>query len=95
MDDDCRLFTVKNFADYLGVSNSTILRMIKRGEIDFGFKLGMYWRFKRDDIESWIEDCKQPRGRSGPQDKPLPKQLDAPIAVQLPKVDEQSAFGGS
>ena len=48
------VLTVKEVADYLKVNERTIYRMAANGKIP-AFKVGNSWRFKRIDIENWIE----------------------------------------
>jgi len=46
------IVTVKDLAKYLHCHQSTIYRLVKRGEIP-GFRLGGGWRFKIDEIDRW------------------------------------------
>jgi len=50
--------TVRDVAGYLNVDEKTVYRLAKRGELP-GFKVAGAWRFKRADIEGWIENQKQ------------------------------------
>jgi len=50
--------TVRDVAGYLNVDEKTVYRLAKRGELP-GFKVAGAWRFKRVDIEDWIENQKQ------------------------------------
>lgn len=47
-----KTLTVKDAAVELGVSMSTIYRMLKRGELT-GWKIGSDWRFNIEDFEQW------------------------------------------
>jgi len=49
--------TVREVAGYLNVDEKTIYRLAKRGELP-GFKVAGTWRFKKDDIDYWIETRK-------------------------------------
>lgn len=49
--------TLKQVAKYLNVTEKTIYNLLYRGQLP-GFKVGAAWRFKREDIEKWIEDHK-------------------------------------
>lgn len=49
--------TVRDVADYLNVDEKTVYRLSQRGELP-GFKVAGTWRFKREDIDSWIEQRK-------------------------------------
>lgn len=46
------IVTVKDLAKYLHCHQSTIYRLVKRGDIP-GFRLGGGWRFKIDEIDRW------------------------------------------
>lgn len=46
--------TVREVATYLNVDEKTVYRLAKRGQIP-GFKVAGTWRFKKDDIDAWIE----------------------------------------
>jgi len=49
--------TVHDVAGYLNVDEKTVYRLAQRGQLP-GFKVAGTWRFKRDDIETWIEQHK-------------------------------------
>jgi excisionase family DNA binding protein len=50
--------TVRQVADYLNVAPKVIYRLVQRGDLP-GFKVAGTWRFKRSDIDGWIEDQKR------------------------------------
>ena len=52
------ILTIKEVADYLKLTERTLYRLVQEGKIP-GFKVGNSWRFKRADIERWIEDQKE------------------------------------
>jgi excisionase family DNA binding protein len=59
--------TVHDVAIYLKVDEKTVYRLAQRGELP-GFKVANAWRFRRADIDAWIEQRKAQRsdgGRSG------------------------------
>ncbi len=47
------LLNIKQVQDKLGVSERTVFRLIKDGELK-GFKVGREWRFEESDIEDYI-----------------------------------------
>ena len=51
------ILTLKEVADYLKLAEKTAYRLAAEGKLP-GFKVGGSWRFKREDIESWIEQSK-------------------------------------
>jgi excisionase family DNA binding protein len=52
-----KILTLKEVAEYLKLAEKTAYRLAAEGKLP-GFKVGGSWRFKRDDIEKWIEDSK-------------------------------------
>ncbi len=53
MEDD--ILTIEEVAKYLRVSERTVYDWAQKGEIPSG-KIGTVWRFKRDEIERWVND---------------------------------------
>lgn len=51
------ILTIKQVSDFLKVNERTIYKLAKCGEIP-SFKVGGQWRFKKIDIDSWIEKKK-------------------------------------
>ena len=48
------IMTIKEVAEYLKLTEKTAYRLAAEGKIP-GFKVGGSWRFKRIEIEKWIE----------------------------------------
>jgi len=48
------ILTIKDVAQYLKVNERTIYRLAASGDIP-AFKVGNSWRFKREDLEDWME----------------------------------------
>jgi len=55
-------WTVRQVAEYLSVNERTVYRMAERGELP-SFRVGGTWRFRREDIDAWIDG--QQRQRDG------------------------------
>ncbi|MDR3312291.1 MAG: PTS sugar transporter subunit IIA [Spirochaetaceae bacterium] len=53
MDDN--IVTIEEVAQYLRVSERTVYEWAQRGEIPAG-KIGTVWRFKKSEIEKWVND---------------------------------------
>ena len=51
------ILTLKQLAEYLQLAEKTAYRLAAEGKLP-GFKVGGSWRFKRNDLESWIEERK-------------------------------------
>lgn len=56
MGDD--ILTIQEVATYLKQNEKTAYRLASEGKLP-GFKVSGSWRFKRVDIEQWIEEQKQ------------------------------------
>ncbi|MBO7925832.1 helix-turn-helix domain-containing protein [Pseudoalteromonas sp. K222D] len=52
------ILTIQELAIYLKLNEKTAYRLASEGKLP-GFKVGGSWRFKRVDIEQWIEEKKQ------------------------------------
>ena len=51
------IMTIREVASYLKLKEKTAYRLAADGKIP-GFKVGGSWRFKKTDIERWIEEQK-------------------------------------
>lgn len=51
------ILTLKEVAEYLKLAEKTAYRLAAEGKLP-GFKVGGSWRFKKEDIEHWIEQQK-------------------------------------
>lgn len=52
-----QILTLKEVAAYLKLAEKTAYRLVSEGKLP-GFKVGGAWRFKREDLEAWIEERK-------------------------------------
>ena len=48
------IITIREVADYLKLTKKTAYRLVAEGKIP-GFKVGGSWRFRRSEIEGWID----------------------------------------
>ena len=51
------ILTVKEVAEYLKLAEKTAYRLAAEGRLP-GFKVGGSWRFKKEDLQQWIEQQK-------------------------------------
>jgi len=58
------ILTLKEVAAYLKLAEKTAYRLAAEGKLP-GFKVGGSWRFKREDIESWISEQKATGNNKG------------------------------
>ncbi len=52
-----QILTLKEVATYLKLAEKTAYKLAAAGKLP-GFKVGGSWRFKREDIDRWIEEQK-------------------------------------
>lgn len=52
-----KLMTLGEVADYLRLSKDTVYRMASGGRMPAS-KVGNQWRFRRDDVDVWLEKHK-------------------------------------
>ena len=52
-----QILTLKEVAAYLKLAEKTAYKLAAAGKLP-GFKVGGSWRFKREDIDRWIEEQK-------------------------------------
>ena len=48
------ILTLKELAEYLKLAEKTAYRLAAEGKLP-GFKVGGSWRFRREDINAWIQ----------------------------------------
>ena len=48
------IMTIEEVAEYLRVSERTVYDWAQKGDLPGG-KLGTTWRFKREDVENWVD----------------------------------------
>lgn len=51
------LMTIEEVASYLRLSKDTVYRMVQKGKIPAS-KVGMQWRFRRSDLDLWLDKNK-------------------------------------
>ena len=54
--------TLEQIADYLQISTSSIYKMVQAGRIP-AYKVGRQWRFKKQEIDEWVESNKSRRAQ--------------------------------
>lgn len=60
---DTDIMTIKEVASYLKITEKTAYRLTADGEIP-GFKVGGAWRFRKQEIDAWIEERLKSGGKS-------------------------------
>lgn len=54
------ILTLKEVAEYLKLAEKTAYRLAAEGKLP-GFKVGGSWRFKRTDLQLWMDENKNNR----------------------------------
>ncbi len=52
------IMTIKEIAEYLKVKEKTAYKLVAEGKIP-GFKVGGSWRFRKSEIDGWIDKQSQ------------------------------------
>lgn len=60
MEED-KIFTIKDMAAYLKLAEKTAYRLTSELKLP-GFKAGGSWRFRKSEIDRWIEEQERKRG---------------------------------
>ena len=79
-DNGSELLTVPQLATYLGIAERTIFLWAQQDKLP-AFKLGSMWRFRRSDIDRWMETQ-----RSGPTVSNESLSITAPIQPPVSKM---------
>ena len=58
------LMTIEEVATYFNISKYTLYRMIQKKEIP-ALKIGNQWRFKKEDLDDWLETHSIPANCDG------------------------------
>lgn len=78
------ILTLSQAAEYLQVSERTILRMLKDGRIP-GRQVGTQWRFDREQLRAWVRgDEPDPEHRQSQRE--LIEQERSRLGVDLPEM---------
>lgn len=87
------IMTIEEVAEYLRVSERTVYDWAQKGQLPGG-KLGTTWRFKREEVENWVNrqlGAKSPV-QAGTGSGPLSRILSPERVVFLEKADKQGAL---
>ncbi len=58
------IMTIKEVAVYLKITEKTAYRLVAEGKIP-GFKVGGAWRFRLDQVDTWITEQEAEAKRQG------------------------------
>lgn len=63
-----KLLSVAEVAQFLGVSERTVFRLMKQNELH-PFKMGKSWRFEETDLEAYISKLRQSSAKKTEENK--------------------------
>lgn len=63
------LFDIKQISKYLNIKEKTIYYKVESGEIPY-YRIGTLIRFKKGEIDQWLEGCKSKNQQVSDQHKP-------------------------
>jgi excisionase family DNA binding protein len=63
-----RWLSVDEIAEYLGVAKDTIYNWVTHKGMP-GHKVGRFWKFKKDDVDSWVREGGSAASSDDPDDK--------------------------
>lgn len=63
-----KLMTVEQMAEYLQVDEYTIYAWARKGKMP-AFKVGRFWRFRKEEIDKWLESQKNKNVNTGRKGK--------------------------
>jgi excisionase family DNA binding protein len=87
---DETFLTTEEVLAYLQVNLRTVYRLIKAGKIP-AVRVGRQWRFRRSDIDAWL-DSQRPRGTRSVAGDPPPSGRAAPARARILVVDDEASI---
>jgi PTS system nitrogen regulatory IIA component len=81
MNDDA-ILTIDEVAKYLRVSDRTVYEWAQKGEIPAG-KIGAVWRFKKSEVERWVNDRLSGRSFAAPTQALAVETIIAPDRILM------------
>ena len=80
---DETFLTTEEVLEYLQVNLRTVYRLIKAGKIP-AVRVGRQWRFRKRDIDAWLDSQRMRAGTRAPAQQPLA--VRAPAGTARPRV---------
>jgi excisionase family DNA binding protein len=72
MDKHDEILTITELAEWLKIAEKTLYSHAQKGIIP-GFKVGSAWRFRRRDIDIWVEEQRRLADESSGKHHPTPE----------------------
>lgn len=90
MTEDHDILTIEEVAEYLRISERTVYDWANKGTIPCG-KLGTAWRFKRTEIERWVDEKLAPKKREASLQRVSMADVLAPDRTVLSEAENKNA----
>ena len=88
---DETFLTTEEVLEYLQVNLRTVYRLIKAGKIP-AVRVGRQWRFRKRDIDAWL-DSQRPRGGGPrPAPAPMPRPVPGTTRPRILVVDDEASI---
>ncbi len=68
-EDGKKLLTISDISKYLNIKTKTLYAKVEAGEIPH-YRIGRLVRFRLDEIDAWLEDCRSKNRHTKEQHKP-------------------------
>ena len=85
---DDTFLTTEEVLDYLHVNLRTVYRLIKAGKIP-AVRVGRQWRFKRADLDAWLDGQRSRKSRGAPETASAPASAERPRVLV---VDDEASI---
>jgi excisionase family DNA binding protein len=88
---DESFLTTEEVLEYLQVNLRTVYRLIKAGKIP-AIRVGRQWRFRKRDIDAWLESQRPRGGRAAPATAPARSAAAAAGRPRVLVVDDEATI---
>ncbi len=83
--------TTEEVLDYLQVNLRTVYRLIKAGKIP-AVRVGRQWRFKREDLDAWLDSQRTRRRPGAPASSPAAGETRSAETPRILVVDDEASI---
>tara|TARA_A100001037_G_scaffold302146_1_gene333136 strand:- start:27 stop:560 length:534 start_codon:yes stop_codon:yes gene_type:complete len=87
--DGSELLSVSQLASYLGMAERTIFLWAQQNKLP-AFKLGSMWRFRRSDIDAWLETQRSGPDVSSFESISITNPIEPPISIKQKEDEEKT-----
>jgi excisionase family DNA binding protein len=88
---DETFLTTEEVLEYLQVNLRTVYRLIKAGKIP-AVRVGRQWRFRKGDIDAWLDNQRPRAGARSPHLAPAPRPVPKTLRPHILIVDDEASI---